>query len=123
MQQLEATNHQTVQELYTLTADLLVHEDKEAEEVKSILVEKGLSDVAAYTILQDVQHNLSRAKKEDARKDMVFGALWCIGGTIATFSNIRFIFWGVILFGCVQFLKGLVNYYQSTPSDDEYIPE
>jgi hypothetical protein len=49
------------------------------------------------------------AQHEDARKDMLYGALWCVGGTIATMADIGYIFWGAIIFGAVQFFKGLAN--------------
>jgi hypothetical protein len=120
MQRLEPTHHLTTQELYTLATDLLVHEDKETEEVKSILVEKGLSDVAAHTILQNVQDDINKAKKDDARKDMLYGALWCVGGTVATLTNMRFVFWGFILFGSVQFIKGLINYFKISDETDSH---
>jgi hypothetical protein len=49
------------------------------------------------------------AKKKQAENDMLYGALWCIGGIIATAAHIGFIFWGAILFGGIQFFKGLSN--------------
>ncbi|MES2141232.1 MAG: hypothetical protein V4511_16105 [Bacteroidota bacterium] len=47
--------------------------------------------------------------KEKAKRDMLFGALWCIGGIIATAAHIGFIFWGAIIFGGIQFFRGLIN--------------
>ncbi|MES2288077.1 MAG: hypothetical protein V4547_20490 [Bacteroidota bacterium] len=47
--------------------------------------------------------------KEKAKRDMLFGALWCIGGIIATSAHIGFIFWGAIVFGGIQFFRGLIN--------------
>jgi hypothetical protein len=49
------------------------------------------------------------AKKKQAENDMLYGALWCIGGIIATAAHIGFIFWGAILFGGIQFCRGLFN--------------
>jgi hypothetical protein len=40
---------------------------------------------------------------------MIFGALWCIGGTVLTISNTGYIFWGAIVFGGIQFFKGLAT--------------
>jgi hypothetical protein len=51
-------------------------------------------------------------------QNMTYGALWCIGGTIVTVLGYQFaasspgggsymIFWGAILFGGLQFLKGV----------------
>jgi hypothetical protein len=113
MQQAEVSQQQAVNDLYNLAANLLVNEKKNSEEVKNALKERGLSEDAAYTILRNVEDEIKKTKKGAAGKDMLYGALWCIGGTIATISNVGFIFWGAILFGGIQFLKGLYNYYNS----------
>lgn len=55
--------------------------------------------------------------KEQANHDMVVGALWCIGGglvTALTYSVAQgggtyLVCWGAIIFGGIQFLKGLFN--------------
>ncbi len=51
----------------------------------------------------------AHAKKEQANKDMMWGAVWCVGGLIGTFSNTGFIFWGAIVFGGIQFFRGLAH--------------
>jgi hypothetical protein len=51
-------------------------------------------------------------------RKMVFGALWAIGGSVATVLSYSsasgggkyFIFWGAILFGVIDFLVGLNAY-------------
>ena len=101
--------HQAVNEMYNHAAELLFVQKKPSHEVRNTLMEKGLSENAAYTIVTNLEEELRKARKEQAVKDMIFGALWCIGGTIATLANIGFIFWGAILFGGIQFLKGLFN--------------
>ncbi len=57
---------------------------------------------------------------EIAQKNMLYGALWCIGGivvTSVTYSDAvtngggtYIVTWGAILFGGLQFLKGLFQY-------------
>lgn len=104
-QQQEAVN-----QLYNFAANLMVSQNKSSEEVTNALIEKGLSQDAAYTIVNNLKDEIRKAKNERATKDMLYGALWCMGGTVATVANIGFIFWGAILFGGIQFIKGLVNY-------------
>jgi hypothetical protein len=104
-QQQEAVN-----QLYNFAADQMVNQSKSSDEVIKSLTEKGLSQDAAYTIVNNLEEEIRKAKKDRATKDMLYGALWCIGGTVATVANIGFIFWGAILFGGIQFIKGLVNY-------------
>lgn len=103
------TQEQAVTELYNYAANLLVNEKKSSDEVKNALTEKGLSDDAAFTIVSNLEGEIRKARKEGATKDMIYGALWCVGGIIATIAQIGFIFWGAILFGGIQFIKGLVN--------------
>lgn len=90
---------------------MLVVEKKNSKDVQSALVEKGLSENAAFTIVNNLELEIKNSKKEAGKKDMLYGALWCVGGTVATLANIGFIFWGAILFGGIQFIKGAVNYF------------
>ena len=66
----------------------------------------------------DERRQLIVARRAAANKMMVHGALWCIGGivvTAVTFSMASanatggsfVVAWGAILFGFIQFLKGL----------------
>jgi hypothetical protein len=112
MQPAATSEQQALQELYDLAANLLLNEKKNSEEVKKLLIERGLSADAAYTIVRNVEAEVKKAKTEGARKDMLYGALWCIGGTVATIANVGFIFWGAIVFGGFQFIKGAINYFK-----------
>ena len=109
-------NHETsaqaaMNEFYNLAANMLVNEKKTTKDVQLALVEKGLSDSAAFTIVNNLEVEIKNARKEAGKKDMLYGALWCIGGTVATVANIGFIFWGAIVFGGIQFVKGAINYF------------
>jgi len=64
------------------------------------------------------QHRkLKKKKKEKAikenyspKKDMLYGGLICLGGIIATLIDLGFIFYGAIIAGTLQFLKGAMLY-------------
>ena len=60
-----------------------------------ILFEEPLSE--------EDQQNLKR----QAEKDIMYGAMWCIGGIIGKAADFGFIFWGAIIFGGVQFFRGV----------------
>ncbi|WP_026730415.1 hypothetical protein [Flavobacterium denitrificans] len=94
---------------YTYAANLLLKENKTAHETKHKLAEQGLSLEIASLIVENMEIEIQEAKYEKARKDMVYGALWFCGGTILTFADIGFIFWGAILFGGIQFIRGVIN--------------
>lgn len=111
MENNQKEQEETVNQIYEYAADLLVNQEKTSNEVKLILVNEGLDTESASTIVEGLEKQIKEAKKEGANKDMLFGALWCIGGTIATFADIGAIFWGAILFGGIQFIKGAINSY------------
>ena len=61
------------------------------------------------------QQRPNSAQNERAQKDMLYGALWCIGGIVVTAltysaaseqGGTYVIAWGAILFGAIQFLRG-----------------
>jgi hypothetical protein len=87
---------------------------KESIERKIIIDINDLEAKYPLSNIISVQNEINEqeyisAKKEQAEKDMLYGALWCVGGIIATAAHIGFIFWGAILFGGIQFFRGLFN--------------
>lgn len=55
--------------------------------------------------------------REEAKGHMIRGALWMLGGgavSLATFtaseSGVFYLFWGAILWGAVDFIRGLVGW-------------
>jgi len=111
MENHNSSSQSAVNEFYNLAANMLVNEKKTTKDVQLALVGKGLSETAAFTIVHNLEVEIKNAKKEAGKKDMLYGALWCIGGTVATVANIGFIFWGAIVFGGIQFVKGAINYF------------
>lgn len=85
---------------------------KEAVKRRLILNEEDLdtkypvAEVETMSV-SDVEQELIN---ERAKKDILYGALWCVGGLVATAAEIGYIFWGAIVFGGVQCVKGLMNY-------------
>lgn len=107
----QPTNDQeVVDKIYDYAANLLLTEKRDPATVISLLEEQGLDKESATLVVNNLQSQIREAKKEAANKDMLYGALWCVGGLIATFANFGFVFWGAILFGGIQFIKGVINY-------------
>lgn len=97
--------------VYNQAADLLVRQKQSSEQAIATLMTTGISERDATTAVEDLQGQIVSAKKKHAEKEMLYGALWCVGGTIATLADIGFIFWGAIVFGGIQFIRGLINYF------------
>ncbi|NMM47666.1 hypothetical protein [Marinigracilibium pacificum] len=109
MNDQSVNQQEVVNQIYDYTANLMYNENKSATETKSILVGEGMDEETASVVINNLQQQYQEAKKKRAGKDMIYGALWCIGGLIATVADIGFIFWGAIVFGAVQFFRGVAN--------------
>lgn len=117
MQNEELKEQEAVNQIYDYAANLMVNEKKSNSETKQALIEEGIDEESAAVIVDNLITEIGEAKKEAANKDMLWGAVWCIGGiivTAVTYSNASgggtyVVAWGAILFGAIQFLKGLVN--------------
>jgi hypothetical protein len=95
--------------IYNDAAHMLVNQKMSTEETHQALVDRGLEAANAKIVMDTLNEQIRVAQLKKANNDMLFGALWCIGGTVATLANIGFIFWGAIIFGGVQFFQGLTN--------------
>ena len=117
-----------IDKIYAHAAHMLSIENKSLTEVKTALIELGFSEENSTTIVDSFGHNESEDKlnvnlrgdqnsdpanelsteaiNDAAKKDMLYGALWCVGGTVLTIAEIGYVFWGAIIFGGYQFLKG-----------------
>ncbi len=98
-----------VSQLHQYASRLMVHENKSAYEAKAALVDKGIRPENARLLVENLENQLREVKYERARKDIIFGVIWFTGGTVATVAGIGLIFWGAILFGGIQFYRGMNN--------------
>ncbi len=117
MENQNDSQQNAVNQIYNFAANLMIKEKKSASETKNVLISKGLDEASASIVVTNLEQQIIKARKERANKDMIYGALWCIGGTIVTVvtysaasgGGTYVIAWGAILFGAIQFIKGLVN--------------
>ena len=108
----------TGNQIYSFAADMMLRQDKNSYEVKSALLEKGLDEQSAAAVIDNLEREIEVARKNKASKDMLYGAIWCVGGIVVTVVTMsaasgggRYVVaWGAILFGGIQFVKGLINY-------------
>lgn len=104
-----------VNQIYGFTADMLYNQKKSIEETKAALIENGLRAEDADVVIANLQNQYKQEKREAGNKNMLYGALWCIGGllvTILTYSaasdgGTYVVAWGAVIFGAIQFFKGL----------------
>ena len=104
-----------VNQIYGFTADMLYNQKKSVEETKAALIENGLSSEDADVVINNLQNQYNKEKKEAGNKNMLYGALWCVGGilvTVLTYSaasngGTYVVAWGAVIFGAIQFFKGV----------------
>jgi hypothetical protein len=109
METSQTTEEQSDAYVYQYAANLLANGNKSGADVERLLLLKGLDADSASSVVRELEGPIRDAKKAQAKKDILHGGLWCIGGIALTLADIGFIFWGAILFGGVQFIKGLTN--------------
>lgn len=105
MENTEREQQEQVNQIYSYARNLLINEKKNVEEVKDILIGQGVDQEGAFIVVENLIQEQSQ-KRKNANNNMLYGAIWCIGGIIATVADIGAIFWGAILFGGIQFMKG-----------------
>ena len=104
-----------VNQIYGFTADMLYKQKKSVEETKAALIENGLSSEDADVVINNLHKQYNKEKKEASNKNMLYGALWCVGGilvTVLTYSaasngGTYVVAWGAVIFGAIQFFKGV----------------
>lgn len=108
---------QASEDMYRYAAGLIQSKLPRAQ-VEDRLVAQGLDRQTAADVVNTLLRSVKDARKKAAQKNMLFGALWCIGGivvTVVTFSLAQgggsfIVAWGAIVFGAIQFFKGLVDF-------------
>ena len=115
---------QTAREMRDYALSLL-RAGRQPEEVRVKLRERGLSEDATRAVLSRLVIPPPRvdenAFRDAAKKHMLYGALWCVGGIILTAGTYQaasndprggsyVIAWGAIAFGFIDFLRGLFAY-------------
>mgnify|MGYP003589142796 CR=1 FL=1 len=74
-------------------------------EVEDELINNGIDSEEAKRIVTQVE-NKTGGSKEKAKKEMLWGAIWLIGGIALTASGIGLIFIGAILVGTIRLFRG-----------------
>lgn len=114
-QREQRDQQEIVNQIYGFTADMLYNQKKSVEETKAALIGNGLKPEDADVVISNLQNQYKQEKKEAGNKNMLYGALWCIGGLLVTFltysaasnGGTYVVAWGAVVFGAIQFFKGV----------------
>jgi hypothetical protein len=115
MSNQQLSQEQFVETVYAFAADQM-KDGASAHEIQASLVEKGLDPDDAATVVANLTRLKSEAIRSAGKKNMLYGGLWCVGGTVVTALTYsaaaagggRYVVaWGAIVFGAVQFFRGV----------------
>jgi hypothetical protein len=114
MAKQELSQAQVIQAVYAYAAHL-IKVGHSRMQVEDRLVERGLDREAASTVVDKLLAMRAEAQEEAARKDMLYGALWCLGGVLVTAltyiaaegGGVYIVWWGAIVYGAIRLFRGL----------------
>jgi hypothetical protein len=117
MEENPLTPEQAVEQVYAVAANMMVRENKGPYEVQQKLISIGLNEESARIVVENLERQINEAKKNRANKDMLYGGLWFFGGLIVTLVSLSaasgggsyVVAYGAIIFGGIQFFRGLLN--------------
>jgi hypothetical protein len=116
MSTTQPSDEQVVEAMYMFAAEQM-KSGVAPHTITSMLVDKGLDRETAGVVVSNLTRMRSQARRDGATKNMIFGALWCVGGivvTAVTYSaamngGTYVVAWGAIVFGAIQFFRGLAG--------------
>ena len=109
---------QSEQEMLQFVTQQMVINKVSSFDTMTMLGERGVDTDTAFTAIEKVENNLKGVDRKAGRKDMLWGAIWFIGGltvTLVTYSDAsqgggRYtVAYGAIIFGLIQLIRGAYN--------------
>ena len=99
-----------VNKVYDYAVDLHTNQNMIWGEVKQELINIGLNQEDATTVVENLKGQESKAKHDAADKELRYGVLWAVGGVALTaITGGTLIFWGAVVWGGWLILKGLYH--------------
>ncbi len=113
----QTEEQQALDSLFNYAADLMINKKMNALNTRIALQEQGLDEENAIAIVNKIRKEIKKAEQAQAKKDMLYGGLWCVGGIVVTLFTYasasgggRYVVaWGAILYGGIKFFTGLKN--------------
>lgn len=115
MENQEKEAQEYADKVYDFAANLMFEQKKDNDETKRLLIEQGLAAEDADRVIAELRAQWRQTEIEAGNKNMLYGALWCVGGLAVTIWSYmaaeeggRYVLaWGAVIFGAIQFFRGL----------------
>lgn len=87
------------------------------DQIQESLIEKGLDREMAAVVLRNLLLAQSNAVKAQGRTNMLYGAVWCLGGIVVLSLRsgmgdadlATYLTWAAIIFGGINVIRGLIQ--------------
>ena len=115
-------DQEIIDKIYEIATHSLIKEKNTPTETIDELIRNGIDSETAEQVVSHIQSEINTAQKKRNKKDLIIGALFCVGGILGTLSDSGYIFWGAIVFGGFQVLKGsgVISFENSHPEDKNF---
>jgi hypothetical protein len=117
---MDSQKKQISRAMYEHAASLVEAGESKAKVVAD-LKSRGFDEESANIAANNIFNRRAIAVKEAGKKNMLYGALWCIGGVVVTALSYLFatssptggryiITYGAIVIGAIQFIRGFIQF-------------
>ncbi len=122
MENQNTQEHRNHNYFFNFASREMIANRKTAHETKQKLIEMGLSETEADNITFEVDSEISKVKRKQTSKQMLWGLFWCIIGiaiTMITYNNASIrggsytVAYGAIIYGGFKFVWGFIDYAKS----------
>ena len=105
------------EQIYSYAAEMMKH-GMSTREMEQLLIRRGLGAEAASAVVKNLRNTRRKTLRNVGLKHMAMGGAICLIGLVITIGTIqaaegdgRFVIaWGAIVFGSLQFLRGLLQF-------------
>jgi hypothetical protein len=117
----EYTTEQVVDAIYTIAAAEM-QKGTPDHAIVALLMDKGLENETATIVVRNLREARAKVFREAGQKNMLIGGAVCVIGLVVTIGTMaaadaggKFILaWGAIIFGAIQFFRGLYQMSQAS---------
>lgn len=105
-----------VESIYEFAAEQM-HDRVPHDQIQKSLVERGLDHETAAIVVRNLLLAHSNALKSQGKSNVLYGAIWCLGGLVALYLRsggansgfIIFLIWAAIIFGAYNVFRGILQ--------------
>jgi len=124
-----SVDEQQILEQVTIYIAKELSEGKKNDDIVKELVKQGWPKETASNFVAETKSAIDDYKHTPegriimlsaAKRHMLYGLMWCGGGSLITYltysaaseGGLFLVFWGAILWGIIDFFRGLLNWYK-----------